>query len=219
MLKAVILDFDGVIVDSEGTTISLFTELLNKNLALDLTEEDFAKYAGLRFEDRIRKIAIEKEINVNETEIEKIMAEGRFKYFTEKLEHVKAFKGTKKLLDELKTKKIKLGVGTNGSRKTVMKILIKLGLIDYFTCIITGDDVKRLKPKPDIFLECAKGLDVNPDSCIVIEDSKAGVMAAKKAGMKVVAVTTTTNEERLKEADLTVKTINDLNHEKILNLV
>jgi beta-phosphoglucomutase-like phosphatase (HAD superfamily) len=82
-----------------------------------------------------------------------------------------------------------------------------LGFQRYFKAIISGEDVKLGKPSPQIFLEAARRLKSVPESCVVFEDAKVGVVAGKAAGMKVVAVTNTYPPEELKGADLIVDSL------------
>jgi HAD superfamily hydrolase (TIGR01509 family) len=218
MIKAVIFDFDGVLVDSHGVINELFTRIANKRLNLGITEEDFAKYPGLRFEKRVELIASKKKLKVSREEILKAITVGRKLYFSNKVLKTRLFPGTLRLLDELHKAGIKIGLGTNGSRNSVMKSLEIFKVEEYFDSIVTFDDVKFGKPEPDLFLKNAEDMHTLPENCVVVEDSVEGIIAAKDAGMKVIALTTTTSAESLKDANLIVKTINDLNVKKILEL-
>ena len=217
-MQAVILDFDGVIVDSHGIINRLFTKITREELGIDITEEEFAAYPGMRFEQRIQHIAQEKGLSIPPEKILQAINKGRFEYHARKVENTTLFPGAKKLLDELRGHGIKIALGTNGGRKTALKSLRMLGVLDYFDTINTFDDVDRPKPAPDIFLKSAKDLDTKPEDCIVVEDSAQGIKAAKNAGMKVIAVSTTEPESNLGEADLMVNTIQDLTVEKLESL-
>jgi HAD superfamily hydrolase (TIGR01509 family) len=81
-----------------------------------------------------------------------------------------------------------LGLASSAYADAVQTVLAKLGIADCFSCIVTGDQVQRIKPFPDIFLEAARRLEVEPEECVVIEDAEKGVLAAKAAGMKCIAV-------------------------------
>jgi beta-phosphoglucomutase family hydrolase len=93
------------------------------------------------------------------------------------------------------------GVATSARRHSAARMLEELGLIDYFGAIVTADDIAKGKPDPEIFLLAAKRLDVDPERCVVFEDSIAGVTAAKAAGMYCAAITT--SQVQFPEADLT----------------
>jgi beta-phosphoglucomutase-like phosphatase (HAD superfamily) len=94
-----------------------------------------------------------------------------------------------------------------------------LGLAAYFSALITGDDVTRGKPAPDIFLKAADALGRNPAKCIVIEDAPQGIKAALAAGMKVIAVTTSRPRAELSSAHRVVEALSELDPPSILALV
>jgi beta-phosphoglucomutase-like phosphatase (HAD superfamily) len=87
--------------------------------------------------------------------------------------------------------KIPCGIGSSTEQKNVLLGLKKLGLSGLFQAAVTAEHVQRGKPAPDVFLEVARQLGVEPGRCVVFEDAPAGVEAGKAAGMKVVGVTTT----------------------------
>lgn len=219
MLKAVIFDYDGVLIDSHGMINKLFTQVVNKELGLDLTEKDFARFPGLRFDKRVKIVAEEKKLDIPYENIHQAIEKGRLEYYTNTIEYIRLYDGAKRLLDELKEAGIKIGLGSNGSKRTIEKSLSILEIKDYFSSIVAFDDVLHPKPAPDMFLKNAENMYAEPQECIVIEDSAEGIEAAKIAGMTAVAVSTTEPEERLKEADLVVMTINDLIVEKLKKLV
>lgn len=95
--------------------------------------------------------------------------------------------GAVELLDRLCGCK-RLGLASSAYADAVGAVLCKLGIESRFECIVTGDQVRRLKPFPDIFLEAARRLDAPPADCVVIEDAEKGVRAARAAGMKCIAV-------------------------------
>jgi beta-phosphoglucomutase len=218
MIKAVIFDMDGVLADSHGIFNRLFTEIVRKELNLNISEEEFSRYPGIRFEQRIEKIAKLKGYKVSDQEIEKVIAKGRYIYYTDNLSFVKIYEGVKELLDILESNGLKIALGTNGSKRTVLKLIKNLDIEKYFSVIVTFDDVSAGKPFPDIFLRDAKEMDLSPKECVVVEDSIEGIDAAKAAGMKVIAVMTTQKKEELKNADLIVDSIKDINMEKIRKL-
>ncbi len=111
----------------------------------------------------------------------------------------KAFPGGKQLVESLRAKGILCAVASSADQVKVEANLIQVLKIplDCFAAIVMGDEVKRLKPHPDIFLETARRLGVPPESCCVIEDAVNGVQAAKAAGMRCVAVTTSFPAEAL----------------------
>ncbi|MEM2139211.1 MAG: HAD family phosphatase [Candidatus Woesearchaeota archaeon] len=218
MLKAVIFDNDGVLSDSHSEINKLFTELINKNLKLNITEKDFAKHPGMRFEQKAELFAKEKGLKISKKEIDELIEKGRDIYYKDIIKMIKLYPGVVELLKELKQNNIKIGLGTNGSKRTITKLFDNFGLHNYFDSIVTFDDASQGKPHPEIFLKNAENLKVKPEECVVVEDSIEGITAARAAKMKVIAVQTTLKKEELKDADLIVESIEDLNLRKIKSL-
>ena len=86
--------------------------------------------------------------------------------------------------------KMPLGIATGGSRRVIEKTLCKLGVSDWFDEVVTAEDVAEGKPAPDVFLKCAALLGVRPVRCLVLEDAPPGIVAARRAGMQVIAIPT-----------------------------
>ncbi len=84
--------------------------------------------------------------------------------------------------------KIPMAIATGGSRRVIEKTLKMVGISDWFDEVVTADDVTEGKPAPDIFLKAAKLLAVNPLKCLALEDAPAGILAAQRAGMQVIAI-------------------------------
>ncbi|MEM2131388.1 MAG: HAD family phosphatase, partial [Candidatus Woesearchaeota archaeon] len=196
----------------------LFTELINKNLKLNITEKDFAKHPGMRFEQKAELFAKEKGLKISKKEIDELIEKGRDIYYKDIIKMIKLYPGVVELLKELKQNNIKIGLGTNGSKRTITKLFDNFGLHNYFDSIVTFDDASQGKPHPEIFLKNAENLKVKPEECVVVEDSIEGITAARAAKMKVIAVQTTLKKEELKDADLIVESIEDLNLRKIKSL-
>ena len=97
--------------------------------------------------------------------------------------------GTAELLQWLAETNLPLGLGTSSEAEYVNRILENLGIKNYFKVIVTGDDVVRGKPDPEVYLKVARGLGVAPKECVVIEDAPNGVAAARAAGMQCWMVT------------------------------
>ena len=105
------------------------------------------------------------------------------------------------LLEALKTNDILCAVGSSGYRLNVNFVLEKCDVERYFTAVVAGDEVTRCKPDPEIYLTAATKLGLRPEECIVFEDAEAGIEAAKRAGMKVIALATTFSREFLENTD------------------
>ena len=107
-------------------------------------------------------------------------------YFRDALtadEKLEPIPGIIELLDEIKRARVKIGLASSSVRSFIALVLNNLEINHYFDAVVSGEDVKRSKPQPDIFLKAAEKLQVSPDACLVIEDSQHGVKAAIQAGM------------------------------------
>lgn len=96
--------------------------------------------------------------------------------------------GARELVARLVAADVPLALGSASPRRVIERLLGAAGLLPSFPVIVSADDVTRVKPEPDIFLGCARGLGVRPADCLVLEDSFAGVTAGRRAGMIVFAV-------------------------------
>ena len=93
-------------------------------------------------------------------------------------------------LEDLRTRGIKIAVGS--SSKNTPLILKRIGLDGYFDAVSDGNNISKSKPDPEVFLKAAQMLDISPTDCLVVEDADAGIIAAKRAKMKTLAVGTAT---------------------------
>ncbi|MPM85553.1 Hexitol phosphatase B [bioreactor metagenome] len=119
-------------------------------------------------------------------------------------------RGVKEFLELIYERGLKIAIATSNSRELVQHILKNHGIEYYFSVIRTSCEVPKGKPYPDVYLKVAEDLEVSPVNCIAFEDTLAGVMAAKSAGMKVIAVSDETSLcSKEKIAELTEDYIND----------
>ncbi|MHA1285619.1 MAG: HAD family hydrolase, partial [Promethearchaeota archaeon] len=119
---------------------------------------------------------------------------------------------------ELKKYNFKLAVGSSGPPENVDLLLKTLKIKDLFDVIITAADVDKSKPHPDVFLKVSEKLNISPDKCIVIEDAPVGIEAARRAGMRSIALTTTHDYKELIDADLVVKDLSYVSIDDIFEL-
>ena len=192
MIKAVLFDMDGVLVDSEELTYEAAIAMLRERGA-DACREDFRPFIGagdiaylggaagvhgLKYDPEMSVVTYEK--------YEKLVSE-----------HDIAYKNTVRTVKELQSMGLKLAVCTSADL-VKMNINVKaIGLSGVFDALINGRDIKNNKPAPDIYLKGAETLGVLPSECLVVEDAKNGIIAAKAAGMHNAAVTTTFTREEL----------------------
>ena len=129
---------------------------------------------------------------------------------------INAISGIPELLISLKHNNIKTAIGSSSPKELIITVIEKFQLGKYFDCIVSGDEVKEGKPKPDIYLEVSKRIGVNPEECIVIEDSRNGVLAAKNAGMKCFGFrNVNSGNQDLSKADIIVDSIRNIDIEII----
>ncbi len=185
--KAYIFDFDGVVMDTE----SLHFKAWNKGFSLlgdTLTEEEYLplKSTGRKHIVNTFAAKIGREITEEETlEICKIK-DDYFKELCKNIDKSLLIKGVEDFLIKLKNENKIIAVASSAS--TTTELLNKVGLTKYFDAVADGNLGLPKKPDPAIFIKAAELLGVNPEKCLVFEDSLAGLKAAENAGMQFVAV-------------------------------
>ena len=217
MLRAVIFDFNGIIVDDEPIHLELFQKVLGEEGILLTEEAYYARYLG--FDDRGAFSFGYREHNrpLSQEKLAELI-ERKAIYYQEAIRnHVAIFPGVKSLVADL-SQSLPLAVASGALRNEIETILTTAGLINYFRAIVSAEDVERGKPEPEIFLKALAFLNAQTNGrepiqaadCIVIEDSKEGVRGARRAGMKVLAVTNSHPAELLNEATAVVKSLEDV---------
>ncbi len=196
-LKAVLFDFNGVIINDELLHEKLIEQvLLEENLLLKTGE--YQKFC-LGRSDRacLENILTQRGRYVNEGYLEQLIKRKTLAYQQqlESIEELPIYSDTVDFIDRVSQANLKMAVVTGAIRAEVELVLNKANLADYFQVIVAGDDVKASKPKPDGYLLAVdilnqQYIDINlkPSECLVIEDTFPGIEAAKLAGMPVVGV-------------------------------
>lgn len=197
-MKAVIFDMDGVIIDSEpfwkNAEFEVFSSLgvvLDKeftDLTQMMTTMEVTKFWYEKFPWESKSLE-----EVEDMVISRVM---------ELIEQGRAERnGIELFIKQLKSNGFKIGLATNSPYKIIPVVLEKAGIADYFDSIFSAEFVEFGKPDPAIYLMTSKELGIDPENCIVIEDSYSGMLAAKKAGMKVVAFTNGNQDINISLAD------------------
>lgn len=184
-IKAVIFDMDGVLIDTERISFKSYKEILEE-YNYDISIEFYLTLLGRNVQSiKSRFIEVYGE-NFPFDEIYK----KKSKLATDTIDKdgVSMKEGVHELIDYLKENKYKIAVATSTRKERAHKLLADINIINKVDYIICGDQVKNSKPNPEIFLKAAKGLNVYPKECIVIEDSEVGIMAAYAANMKGINV-------------------------------
>lgn len=198
-IRAVIFDMDGVLVDSEplinAAAIAMF-----KEKGLVVQPDDFLPFVGAGEERYIGGVAENHNFPLDLTEAKRRAYEIYLELVPSQL---KAFPGAVEFVHACREAGLLTAVASSADEIKVLANLDKIGLpIKFWNAVIWGEDVKKKKPAPDIFLTAARKLGVNPKECVVVEDAVNGIQAAHAAGMRCVAVATTFPSDRLREADL-----------------
>ncbi|AZR73650.1 HAD family hydrolase [Anoxybacter fermentans] len=183
-VKAVIFDMDGTLVDSMGMWREIDRNFLAKR-GIPVPEDIQQAIEGKSFTETA--VYFKKRFQLSES-VEEIIAEW-IEMSKNYYEHQIPLKpGVRRLVEYLYKKGYKIGLATSGQRQLVEVVLRRHRLKSYFQSIWTSCEVGKGKPHPDIFLKVAEDLGVKPAECLVFEDTLAGVLAGKRAGMRVVAV-------------------------------
>jgi putative hydrolase of the HAD superfamily len=185
MLKAVIMDFDGVIVDTEVIWFEIFTEWFKTNCNYDLTMEEFLVCVGSHSGELFNKLEKEHGILVDR---DKFNEETR-QLFIDKSEDLPAKEGVLEFIKSIKNENILLALATSASRKKPITHLTRLNIIQYFDVIVTSEDVARIKPHPDLFNKAVEKLGIKKEETIIIEDSASGLLAGNNAGIHTIVCT------------------------------
>jgi beta-phosphoglucomutase family hydrolase len=202
-LEAVLWDLDGVIADTAKYHYLAWQDVFRKR-GVSFTRPDFMKLFGRRHDTIIRFALGDK---LTPEEFDAITDEKQKNYRRMVAANIIPLPGAIELMKRLKEHGIKSAIASSAVPENIDVILGGLGIESYFQAIAWGTEVKEGKPSPQIFLLAARKLGVRPADCTVIEDAIAGVAAAKKAGMKCVAVTNSHPQKDLQNADLIVDSL------------
>jgi len=213
-IKAVLFDMDGTILDSEPAHTKVLQEVIQKEVGIDISEEDIREYIGLSYDKKLeiifKRMGIKKDIYN--------LADMARKKSLENSHLVAKMYGAEELIKRMK-ENFAIALVTGSGRDQADFFMESVGLKKYFKTIVTSDDVKRNKPSPDIYLLAAEKLGVKPKECVVIEDSAVGIESAKSAGMICIAVRNQyQNNPDLSKADLIVESLSDISLEMIRDL-
>jgi HAD superfamily hydrolase (TIGR01509 family) len=200
-LGAVIFDMDGVIVHSEPLWSEAEQRLLARR-GLIASPELKPLLMGRDSREAIAILIKHYELGEQVEDVVRERNQIIARLFQESLEPVPHILN---LIHSLREGEIKTAVASSSPNRLVVLALDKLGIKELFDVILSGDEVFRGKPSPEIYLAAAGRLGVKPANCLVIEDAPSGVAAAKAAGMKCLAVCTTVGSSELGDADRVVE--------------
>ncbi len=224
VIKAVIFDLDGVLIDSLPSHYKSYVKLYSRYGIKYPFSEFISRDITAGAMNAIPRVL--REHGKDSKEIEAILKE-RKRSFRKLLREknqlvrgpVRLNKGVLPLLKDLKKNGYKMAVASGGTGFFVHHILRQNKIRKYFSAIVTGEDHVRRKPYPDIFLHAAKKLKAKPRECLVIEDARDGIAAAKLAGMKTIGHYQPRYKQDLRKADKIVRSMGKINSGMIKRLI
>ncbi len=215
MMKAVIFDMDGVISD----TLSIHCEAESKLLlkyGIKISPSEILKEFNA-VPDLVMFQILSKRFNRN-LDFQKAEDE-KWKLFQELAkEGIQSIPGSLEFINTLLKNNFILAVASSAPLRIVNLVLETLGIKKKFKVVVYTTEVKQGKPAPDIFLLAAEKLKVSPRDCVVIEDAAKGIQAAKAAGMKCIAISTTHTKKELKKADKIIDDFGEIKIKELKNL-
>ncbi|WP_330177114.1 HAD family phosphatase [Streptomyces sp. NBC_01498] len=199
---AVVFDLDGTLVDSEPNYYEAGRRLLAGHGVPDFSWEQHTRYIGISTRETLEAWRTEYGIGAPLDEL--LLAKNRI-YLELARASTEVFPEMRALVERLHTRGAPMAVASGSSRAAIEAVLDGTGLTPYFTLVVSAEEVPRGKPAPDVFLEAARRLGVDPADCVVLEDAAPGVRAARAAGMRCVAVPyvrSTADDPAFREAEL-----------------
>lgn len=181
MIKCVIFDMDGVVVNTEPLAHTAGTEVY-KSLGITVPDDVYASFTGNSDKNIIAKLKNLYDIKLTHDELLEAFNNRYFQVFEESVD-LSLMPGVKQLIQELHSKGIKLILASSSTKRKIDAVFTRFGLYPYFDAIVSGEDFEESKPNPAIFIEAVRLSGFSKEECIVIEDSTNGIRAAKGTGI------------------------------------
>lgn len=201
MLKGLLFDMDGVLVNNLEIHRQAFAEFFRR-YGVERSFDELSRVFGKGNDDIMGELMpqdVVERVGIRELGYEK---EAIYREIYAPI--ITPQPGLLEFLAEAEMEGLRSAVGSSGYRVNVDFVLERCAIERYFSAIVAGDEVTRCKPDPEIYLTAASKLGLKPSECIVFEDAEAGIEAAKRAGIKVVALATTFSREFLAATDADV---------------
>ncbi|MGE5532279.1 MAG: HAD family hydrolase [Bacteroidota bacterium] len=219
MTWALIFDVDGVVADTEALNARASVLMFQELYGVSVQAADFQPFIGTGDERYVEGVVEQYGVQIDTQAAIDRRAENFFKLLQD--EPLPAAPGVLEIVqDARQDPEVKLAIATSGQKAKQFPVIEGAGLkLEWFDAVITGDDVDRKKPDPQIYLRTAERLGLAPDRCIVFEDAPAGVEAAKAAGMACVAVMTSAPAVELQAADVVVESLAEIDLPRLRELI
>jgi tRNA threonylcarbamoyl adenosine modification protein YeaZ len=213
--RGVIWDLDGVIIDSADLHFQSWRATLAKH-GVSMSREQFEQGFGRRNDDIVAGI-----VNrlISPEEVAAIGREKEAAYRRMVIGHARFFPGVLELMSSLKEGGFKQAVASSAPADNLALVIREMKLEPFIWATVDASQVAKGKPDPEVFVKTAEKLGLQPQGCIVIEDAVAGVEAARRAGMAVIAVTNTHPKEKLVAADLVLSSLEEIEPSQVLELI
>ena len=222
MLRAVIFDFNGIIVDDEPIHFELFRRVLEEE-GIALSEKDYyARYLGMDDRGCFTTVYRDQGRSISDKQVAGLIVRKAVYYQEAIRNNIHPFPGVTTLVSQL-AERYSLAIASGALRNEIESILSSIGIRKYFRAVVSAEDVAQSKPDPEIFLKALARLNedyfpgkpIAPGECLVIEDSKEGIKGARQAGMRCLAVANSHAADQLGEADAVTDSLEHVD----LNLV
>ena len=217
MIRAVVFDFDGVIVDSEPLHLRAYQQVLAPRGVSLTTEAYYGKYLGYNDADMLRLLFDDQALALDERQFAEILQEKMRVFDDIILTGDALYPGARACIERLAAA-FPLGIASGALPHEIKMILERTGLAHHFRFIVGSGDTANSKPAPDPYQRAAQLHQLPPANCVAIEDSRWGLESARTAGMKTIGITHTYAAEHLGSPDVVVRSLDEITTELLRSL-
>lgn len=210
-IRAIIFDFDGVLVNTEYTTFCFYKEIL-PSYGFYLKEKDFKYKIGRKSIDFFKDVMKDK---FNSQLADKLIDMKRKAFHKNVKRYLKPVPGGFEFLKKTKEKGFMTALASQNEKILIEKAVDAFSIRKYFNTILSIQDISHKKPHPELYIKAADRLGISPSEGIVFEDTIEGIMAAKRGNFKVVCITTSFSRKDLCKADLVIDSFADIDLQNI----